>query len=171
MGLKWSDVDWAGKRITIQRSLKWPLSSDWYTTPPKTAKSIRTIALTDALVRALEDHRLRQLEARMTAGPSWTDHKFIFTDVTGEPLRFEGMRRVYKAICKVAGMPETFQLKTSRHSCASGLLNDGVPLKMVSDRLGHSSIRVTADFYGVTEEERAREVSERAGRLFGIGKK
>jgi hypothetical protein len=52
---------------------------------------------------------------------------------------------------------------------ATALLNDGVPLKMVSDQLGHSSIAITADVYGVTEDDRQREVSERVGRLFGIG--
>jgi integrase len=171
MGLQWSDVDWTGKRITIQRSLKQRIGGDWYTTPPKTDKSIRAIALTDSLVKKLEAHKRRQLEKKLKAGSTWTDHGLIFTDESGEPFRFEGMRRIHKAICKAAGVPESFSLKVSRHSCASGLLNDGVPLKMVSDRLGHSSIRVTADFYGVTEEERAREVSERAGRLFGIGKK
>jgi integrase len=49
-------------------------------------------------------------------------------------------------------------------------MNDGVPIKMVSDRLRHSSIQVTADVYGVTEDQRQREVSERIERLFGSGK-
>jgi hypothetical protein len=38
---------------------------------------------------------------------------------------------------------------------------------MVSDRLGHSSVSITADVYGVTEDDQAREVSERIERLFG----
>jgi hypothetical protein len=41
---------------------------------------------------------------------------------------------------------------------------------MVSDRLGHSSVAITADVYGVTDEDRQREVSERIERLFGSGK-
>jgi len=41
------------------------------------------------------------------------------------------------------------KLKVSRHSCASALLNAGVPLKMISDRLGHSSIAITVDVYSM----------------------
>jgi integrase len=46
-----------------------------------------------------------------------------------------------------------------------------VPLKAISARLGHTSIRTTADIYGVVDDERGRQVSERVGQLFGIGKK
>jgi integrase len=63
------------------------------------------------------------------------------------------------------------RLKVSRHSCASVSLNDGVSLKMISERLGHSSIAVTADIYAVVEEAQQREVSERIERLFATGKK
>lgn len=172
LGLMWSDVDEAGKRITIQRSLKRRAGAEWYTTAPKTDKSIRTIAITDALIRGFEAHRRRQLEARLKAGADWSDYGFVFTDEIGEPFKFYSVRADHKEICKAAGLPETFMLKSSRHSCASALLNDPeVPIKAISDRLGHSSIAITADVYGVTEEDRQREVSERVGRLFGIGKK
>jgi integrase len=171
LGLMWSDVDFAGKRIVIQRSLKLRKSPDWYVTPPKTAKSTRMIALTDGIAKGLDAHRRRQLEMKLKAGREWTDHGFIFTDEAGEPLRFPTMRTVHKEICKSAGLPTTFQLKSSRHSLASALINAGEPLKAVSDRLGHSSIQITADVYGVTADERARAVSEKAERLFGIGKK
>jgi integrase len=171
MGLQWADVDWAGRRITIQRSLKRRKGGEWYITPPKTEKSIRTIALTDGLVRSLEDHKRRQLEARLKAGAGWEDHGFIFTNEIGEPLKIHVMERAHRAICSAAGLPSTFTLKVSRHSCASALINADVPLKMVSDRLGHTTIKTTADIYGVVDEERARQVSERVGQLFGIGKK
>jgi integrase len=170
LGLKWADVDWAGRRITIQRSLKLRMGGTWYVTPPKTEKSIRSIALTDAFVKGLEDHRRRQLEMRLKAGAEWTDAGFIFTDEVGEPLKIYIVRSVHKQICEAAGLPSTFKLKVSRHSCASALLNDGVPLKMISERLGHTSIAVTGDIYSVVEDRQQREVSERLERLFGSGK-
>jgi len=170
LALQWGDVDWKAQRITIQRSLKLRKGGEWYVTPPKTEKSVRAIALTPAFVKDLDDHRRRQLEMRLKAGAAWTDHGFIFTDEAGEPLKMYNVRRIHERIREAAELPSAFKLKASRHSCASALLNDGVPLKMVSDRLGHSSIQITADVYGVTEEHRQREVSERIERLFGIGK-
>lgn len=172
LGLKWPDVDLESRRITIQRSLKWRKGPEWYTTPPKTEKSVRTIALVEGVVRGIEDHRRRQLEARMRAGPNWTENGFIFTNPIGEPLKIAAVRRAHRRICEAAGLSTAFKLKVSRHSCASALLNDpGVSLKEVSDRLGHHSIKTTADIYGVVDEARARQVSERVEQLFGIGKK
>jgi integrase len=106
----------------------------------------------------------------MKAGSTWTDHGFVFTDEAGEPLKWWWVTRVYKRILADAGLPLTFKLKVSRHSCASALLNAGVPLKMISDRLGHSSIAITADVYSVVEEQQQREASERIEQLFNIGK-
>jgi integrase len=172
LGLKWSDVGWEGKRITIQRSLKRRKGNEWYTTDPKTEKSIRTIAITQGLIDGLQNHKRHQLESRLKAGAEWMDTGFIFTDEIGEPLKFDAMRRLCKGILAVAKLPTTFMLKTSRHSCASALINEpDVPLKAISARLGHASIRTTADIYGVVDDERRRQVSERVGQLFGIGKK
>src|SRR6266545_6624579 len=65
LGLQWSDVDFKSKRITIQRSLKQRRGGEWYVTPPKTETSIRAIALTDALIKRLDDRRRRQLEMKL----------------------------------------------------------------------------------------------------------
>jgi integrase len=137
----------------------------------KSEKSVRTIALTLAFVNSLEEHRRHQLEMRLKAGAAWEDHGFTFTDGEGEPINIDTARDAHRRICDAAGLPKTFTLKISRHSCASALLNDGVPLKMVSDRLGHSLIQITAEVYGVTEEKRQREVSERLEKLFESGEK
>jgi len=169
LGLTWSDVDSKAQTVTIQRSMKRRKGGGWYLTPPKSPKSLRAIPITPDIARGLEDRR--QLEARMKAGPDWTDHGFVFTDEVGEPLHMDRVRRIHKKILADVGLPETYKLKVSRHSCGSALLNDGVPIKMVSDRLGHASIAITADVYGVTEDRRQREVSERIEQLFGSGKK
>jgi integrase len=71
LGLKWSDVDFKAKTVHIQRSLKRRVGGEWYTTPPKTKKSDRFIALTDEFVKGLEDHKRRQLEMRLKARADW----------------------------------------------------------------------------------------------------
>jgi integrase len=171
LGLKWADVDKKERRLTIRRSLKWRKAGEWYEEPPKTVKGTRTIPITPDIVRGLEDQRRRQLEAKMKAGPDWTDHDFIFTSKTGEPLSLNRVRHIHKKVLADAGLPETFNLKVSRHSCASALLKAGVHVKVVSDRLGHAKISTTLDIYSVIEEEQQRDASERLGEMFGIGKK
>jgi integrase len=172
LGLQWKDIDFKQAQVTIRRSLKRRRKqAGWYVTPPKTEKSVRVIALTEALVKDLEAHRRRQLEMKLKAGADWGGHDFIFTDATGELLHERQVRNVHRAICSAAGLPDTFKLKASRHSCASALLAAGVDLKTVSERLGHSSIAITADVYTVVAEQKQREASERLAEAFGIGKK
>ncbi|HEV2665112.1 MAG TPA: tyrosine-type recombinase/integrase, partial [Blastocatellia bacterium] len=126
LGLKWSDLDWKAQRVTIQRSLKLRKGGEWYTTPPKSEKSVRTIALTPAYVKGLEEQWRRQLEARMKAGRGWTDNGFVFTDECGDPLKMAAVRILHKKICEDAGLPLTWKLKASRHRCASALLTSGI---------------------------------------------
>jgi integrase len=171
LGLKWSDVDATQRRVTIQRSLKLRKGAEWYVTPPKSEKSVRMIALTEAIVKELDAYRRRQLEMRLRAGGKWEDHGFIFTDEYGSPLKMPAVRKLHKKICEDAGLPSTWKLKASRHSCASALLKSGVSLKVISERLGHSSIAITADVYSVVEEDLQRQASEALEQAFGIGKK
>jgi integrase len=172
LGLQWPDLNIKQAEITIQRSLKRRRKGPgWYVTPPKTEKSIRTIPLTPELLERLAEHRRHQLVMKLKAGSAWTDHGFIFTDEIGEPLNEVSVRWVHRKICAAAELPTTFQLKSSRHSCASAMLAAGVDLKTVSERLGHSSIAITADVYTVVTEKKQREASERIAEVFGIGKK
>jgi integrase len=160
-------VDWEQRRITIRRSLKLRKGGEWYTTDPKTEKGLRSIAVTQAIIGSLAEHRRRQLEMKLKAGATWSDHGFIFTDKTGEPLKHYSVRYVYKTILEDAGLPKTFQLKVSRHSCATALINSGVSPKAVSERLGHASVKITLDTYTVIEEAMQREASEQLERAFG----
>ncbi len=167
LGLKWSDVDWEQRRIMIQRSLKLRKGGEWYTTAPKTEKGIRSIPVTAAIMKSLDDHRRRQLEMKLKAGAVWRDHGFIFTDKYGEPLKHYAVRYVYKLVLEDAGLPQSFQLKVSRHSCATALIKAGVNPKAVSERLGHASVKITLDTYTVIEEDTQREASEEIERAFG----
>jgi integrase len=126
--------------ITIQRSLKWRKGPQWYTTPTKREKTI-TIELTPYFIERLAEHRKRQLAMKLKAGSHWTNAGFIFTDAIGRPLRPGAVARLHKEILEAAGLPDTFTPKVSRHSCASAMLNAGKSLKVVQERLGHSSIK------------------------------
>jgi hypothetical protein len=71
----------------------------------------------------------------------------VFTSTIGTPLDPEVFGKSVPRICKAAGLGH-WSIRELRHSCASLLLAMGVPLEVVSDTLGHTSIRVTMDVYG-----------------------
>ncbi len=82
------------------------------------------------------------------SGPKWNDLDLVFCTGEGKPLlRRHILRRHLRPVLKSAGLPATLNLYSLRHSCATLLLSAGVNPKVVSERLGHSSIVLTLDVY------------------------
>lgn len=81
----------------------------------------------------------------------------VFTSVVGAPLDSDSARRTLKRYLREAGLPTARPFHTMRHSCASRLLNHGVPMPVVSKILGHASISTTVDVYGHVDPALAAE--------------
>lgn len=168
LALEWSDIDDQARTVTIRRGVTWRRSGDWYLDTPKSAKAVRTLPLPQAVMTALADHRRRQAEERLRAGGGWHKaHNFIFTNELGEPLSLDRVRRTWKKGLEAAGLPE-FKLYATRHSSATGLLGQGVNLKTISERLGHSSVAITLARYAHVSFDQQIDASEKLEKaLFG----
>lgn len=148
-GLQWKDVDLQKGAIVIQRTLVWRTKGGgWRFDEPKTAKSRRTIPLSAPLIRALAEHRRAQAEERLEAGPEYQTLDLVFATSAGGPLSVQNLSvRHFKPILRRAGLPDTIRLYDLRHSMATLLLAAGENPKVVSERLGHSSVVLTLDTY------------------------
>ena len=89
----------------------------------------------------------RQHQERKTAGDRWKENGLIFTDPSGQPIIASTLLRDYKALLKAAGLP-VIRFHDLRHTAASLMLNHGVPVIVVSRRLGHARASITLDIYG-----------------------
>lgn len=108
----------------------------------------RKVELPPSMVASLEAHRLRQDEFRRQFGPDYrSDLDLIFANPVGSPLMPNSITSTVSRLCRHLGLPKGASLHVLRHSHASLLLADGVDLATVSARLGHSSVRTTADIY------------------------
>lgn len=165
LALKWGDLNQQAKTLRIDENLIWRKAGDWYLKKVKTAKSRRTIAVTDDVMELLAEHRRLQLETRMRRGKLWTDYDFIFATDTGAPWEQWKLREDFKDVLARAGLPSNFTPYSARHSVASLLIEAGVNIKAVSERLGHSRTGITMDVYAHVSEGMQREVSEEMGRL------
>lgn len=172
-GLKWSDVDLDNNCISIKRALSRPRNTDWLLAEPKTQKSKRTIAIPEKLTETLKRQKakiaadkldckvraetLRQKveEGKMSASDAeriketiiYTDHGFVFPGIYGQPLdHTKVVSRHFKPMLKAAGL-EGFRPYDLRHTAATLLLKAGIPVKTVSDRLGHSNASTTLNVY------------------------
>lgn len=131
---------------------------------PKTAASARDIGLDPATVMALRSCQTRQGADRLAAGTAWEDSGFVFTDELGHPLHPTAVSHLFQVALKAAGMPK-IRLHDLRHGYASAALEAGTPLKAVSNRLGHSSIAITADIYSHIRPEVDQEVADQVASL------
>ena len=153
LGLAWSDLelDTDPKRLTVRYSVKRIKGTGLVRTEPKTRQSRRTIHLPAPVAASLKRHRVRQAEERLKAGDLWDtlplDADLVFRTETGEAIDPNNFGRDVRKATKGAGLPGSWSPHSLRHSAASLLLAQGVPLKVISEVLGHSSIRVTADVY------------------------
>jgi hypothetical protein len=108
----------------------------------------RKVELPPSTVACLDAHRLRQDEFRRQFGPDYrSDLDLIFANPDGSPLMPNSISSTVSRLCRRLGLPKGASLHALRHSHASLLLADGVDLATVSARLGHSSVRTTADIY------------------------
>ncbi len=144
LGLAWSDVDLDAPSVTVRNTLHRG-ESGWELHEPKTPKSRRTIPLAAVTVAALRDHRRRQLEEQAQAGALGREG-LVFTSVRGAPLHGSNLLPEWYAHLARLGLPRV-TLHDARHSAATVLYAAGVPLPVISEILGHSTIRVTADLY------------------------
>lgn len=146
LGLRWEDVNLEtgtlSVNFTLQRIDKMNILAE-----PKTEKSRRTIKLPESCVVALEAHQTLQDQERTFAGAEWRDEwGLVFTEDDGSPLSRVAVTRRFQRILEGADIPKR-RFHDLRHTCATLLLAQGVPLKVVQETLGHTLFSTTADIY------------------------
>jgi Site-specific recombinase XerD len=145
LALRWDDLD--GDRITINKTLVYPLNSQPYISTPKTKTSGRTIKLDEHTVKVLKKHKVNQKEVVLRyENYQASKDGLMFHQHDGRWLRTNVVRDYFKEVCKREDLP-VLSPHALRHSHAVHLLEAGANIKYVSERLGHASIKVTADTY------------------------
>lgn len=159
LGLRWSDVDLESDRLTVHQALQ-RIGGVVSFVEPKTGRSRRTIALPSFAVSALRDHRVRQLEERLLAGPHWRESGLVFTTPIGTPLDPSNVTHGFQRRLAQLGLPRQ-RFHDLRHCAASLMLAQGLTLKDVMEVLGHSQVSLTANLYGHLYAERLQEIAQR----------
>lgn len=133
---------------------------------PKTLRSRRTILAPKVAMDALAAHKARQAQEQLLAGPRWRSSGLVFTAMEGGPLDAAVVRRRFPRLLKKAGLP-AMPFHNLRHSCASLLLAQGVPARVVMETLGHSQISLTLNTYTHVAAELMREAADAMDRALG----
>jgi integrase len=154
-GLRWSDVDLRSGTLRVGQTAQWRNGRVSFG-EPKSRSSRRTVRLPTFAVQALKRHLTSQRRERLAAGERWTDSGLVFTSTVGTGLDYANVRRDFKALLRTAKLPD-IRLHDLRHTCATLLMVQGTPAKVVGETLGHSQISLTLDTYShVTAELQAQ---------------
>jgi integrase len=157
--LEWPDIDLEGGFLSVRRSLE-EIDGQLRIKDVKTPKARRRIHLAPQTVAALHEHRKRMLAEGHVAGP-------VFCDTKGGYLRNANLRQnSFKPILKRAGLP-SIRLYDLRHTCATLLLLADEPAKVVSERLGHSTVTLTLDTYSHVLPTMQQRAAEKMGKILG----
>jgi integrase len=157
-GLRWTDVDFDAGTLRLAHALA-RVAGKRVLAEPKTERSRRILPLA---------HRDRQAIARAIAGEHWQERDFVFASTIGTPLQPRNILTSWHKLLATAGLPRR-KFHVARHTAASLLRADSVPLRVVMELLGHSQISTTANTDGHAFSEPLREASDAMDRALGAG--
>lgn len=155
-GLRWMDVDLETARITIRQAL---LAGDGevYVSSPKSSRG-RTVDLDQTTVIKLGEHRDRQLRESM-GRRGWEDSGYVFTRDDGTHLDPRTLTHTFRWLVDNSDLPR-IRLHDLRHTHASIAVKAGVPIGVVSERLGHASPEFTLHRYAHVMPGMQREAAD-----------
>ncbi len=168
LGLRWADVDLdggngTGPAIHVRQAL---VSAGYKVSysEPKTQRGRRTIALDPRTVSVLREWRNRQGGEAEDWGELWIDTGLVFTRESGVAWHPDRISKVFEDAIKASGLPR-IRLHDLRHTHATIALGANVHPKVVSDRLGHSTVAFTLDVYSHCIPALAQDAADRVAAL------
>lgn len=174
LALRWRDVNEDAGTLLVRGTMA-RMDGELTVTTPKTKHSRRVVPISPTVARLLKEQRQLQRVERLAAGSQWAGSDYVFMTELGAPCDPRNALRALKAAATKynkdkasADRLPVVGLHTLRHSAASVMLTNGVPLKVVSDICGHSSVAITGDIYGhIAPEVSADAVAKLGAALSG----
>ena len=169
LNLRWRDIDPARAEIRISGSAA-VVGGTRIEGTTKSGRS-RTVSIDTGTVRVLKEHRARQAEERLTAGPEWVGgDDYVFTTAWGGPVHPDTVSSLignlitaYNVTVGKNGAGELLphaRLHDLRHVHATTLLLAGVPVHVVAARLGHADPSVTLRVYAHVIRDQVAEAAD-----------
>ncbi|MHB8859795.1 MAG: tyrosine-type recombinase/integrase [Thermoleophilia bacterium] len=165
LALRWADLDLQSGKAVIRRSLQLTETGISFK-EPKTRQSSRVVTLPMFTIGSLKEHRKRQAEDMLLLGAQYKDFGLVCAQKDGTPINPASLSKHFLAIVRKTGIPHV-RFHDLRHTHASILLSQGINPKVVSERLGHSSVSVTLETYSHVLPGMQEEVAKKIDAALG----
>lgn len=144
LGLRWKDIDFNRRVLRITQTLSH--DGKYFKSGAKSASGVRSVALSKSTIEALLEHQEVIRKEREAVEADYHDHDLVICKEDGKPVSPRDINKVWYKLIDKLGLPK-IKYHESRHTHASLLLLTNTHPKVVSERLGHSSISITLDIY------------------------
>lgn len=147
--LKWSDIDFARNEFTIRRAAKLVSGKGTVVGEPKTKKSKQTLFLPEILKHTLLKLRNQQSRMRKLYGDKWIDEDWVFTQNDGSLMHLQTPSHWWREFSDKHGITNITDISFHglRHTAATHMIKNNVPISTVSGVLGHANISTTLNTY------------------------
>jgi integrase len=164
LGLCWTDIDCDAATVMVNHTLEARHGEErgYFLMPrTKTKAGVRRVDVDQEVIAALRSWRAKQAAMRLAAGSAWADNGFVFSTKNGRPRDRSGAARSLTRAIQAANLPGLTP-HGLRHTCATILMDNGMPDKMVAEWLGHTSTKMT-DRYQHVQPNMQREAAKIIG--------
>ena len=145
-GLEWQDVDFFTNCLHIQRSSLYIPEKGIFEDSTKTDTSNRVIKLSSTAMQLLKDYREWQKQRQEEYGSAWHNPNRLFTSWNGKPMHPDTLSGWFHEFVQRKKLPDV-SIHSLRHTNATLMIASGVPIKTVSNRLGHANVTTTGNIY------------------------
>ena len=166
MGLEWKDMDFNTGVLSICRTSQQTSERGIFTDDVKNTSSRRSMKLTEDVIEMLKQYKAWQAEEAAKVGDRWTDADRLFTTWEGKPMSPDAPYAWLQGFTKRHGLPK-ITVHGLRHTNATLLIGQGVNVRTVAGRLGHSMASTTLNIYSHELQSADAAAADALGGILG----
>ncbi|TYO97047.1 tyrosine-type recombinase/integrase [Desulfallas thermosapovorans] len=160
MGLEWQDVDFDNSLLHVRRSSQYLPGQGSITKEPKNETSKRVISIPSFVMALIKQYKTQQSQERLKLGDLWQGSDRLFTTWDGKPGHPEWPSQWFSKFIKKHKLPH-LPFHGLRHTAATMLINQNIPLKNISGRLGHANPATTGAIYSHYLQSADKAISDK----------
>lgn len=165
LALKWSDIDYEECTVSITKTYYNPNNNkkNYQILTPKTESSIGKISIDPNVIKLLQDYKVNVQDK--WKNELYVDNDFIFTDNNGYPLVIKKLSQWIQAIMLQTNIDKNITTHSFRYTHCSLLIEAGVHIKEIQERLRHKDIQTTMNIYASITKSYKKDASQRFSNL------
>ena len=169
MGLEWKDIDFDTGVLSICRTSQYISGRGIFTDDVKNSSSRRSMKLSEDILEMLKQYKMWQTGEQEKVGDQWQDTDRLFTKWNGLPMSPNSPYFWLQEFLKRHNLPK-INVHSLRHTNATLLIAQGINVRTVSGRLGHSMVSTTMDIYSHELKSADAAAAEALGNILGTKK-